>query len=188
MLIWSFIGNTVKTGRARRCDLDLRLPFFGTTENPFSRCCHCFRRNGKAAARAGESEDLPELISGTSSRKEGCRSSPVWIKKGNPRSNPSVRVFLFLDLDSCTFPFEPSPLHKWSAGDGGEILSPMKNSKRSPFYFVFLMICALCTPPAFAESGTNTPTLGTVVVTANSEETPFETGDVATEDSPALFP
>ena len=59
----------------------------------------------------------------------------------------------------------------------------MKNSKRPPFYFVFLMICALGTPPAFAESETNTPTLGTVVVTANSEETPFETGDVETEES-----
>ena len=184
MLIWSFIGNTVKTGRARRCDLDLRLPFSGTTENPFSRCCHCFRWNGKAAARAGESEDLPELISGTSFAEGGVSQQSCVDKKGkSPGRILSVRVFLFLDLGSYTFPFEPSPLNKWSAGDGGEILSPMKNSKRSPFYFVFLMICALGTPPAFAESETNTPTLGTVVVTANSEETPFETGDVETEES-----
>ena len=59
----------------------------------------------------------------------------------------------------------------------------MKKSKRTPPYFVLLVICALSTPPAFAESETHTPTLGTVVVTATSEETPFETGDVETEES-----
>ena len=59
----------------------------------------------------------------------------------------------------------------------------MKKSNRPPFYVLFLIICSLGISPAFAESDADTPTLGTVVVTATAEEAPFETGDVETEES-----
>ena len=117
--------------------------------------------------------------------KEGAWHNPVWIKNGNPRVE-FVRSGFFLFLDLARFfhlLLNPSPQDKWSTGDSRRDPLPMKNNNRPPPYFVFLVICALGMSPVFAESDAHTPTLGTVVVTATSEETPFETGDVETEES-----
>ncbi len=59
----------------------------------------------------------------------------------------------------------------------------MKRIKRPAVYSLFLVIFLLNALPAPAEPDQKTPTLGTVVVTATKEETPFETGDVETEES-----
>jgi hypothetical protein len=65
VLMWSLIGNAVKTGRARRCDPALDSLCLKEKGNSLSILRHCQEpphrgADGKAVERAGESEDLPE--------------------------------------------------------------------------------------------------------------------------------
>ncbi len=59
MLILSLKGNPVRIGDGPAAVIP---PFIVQEGNPFSRVCHCLENNsdGKAAERAGKSEDLPE--------------------------------------------------------------------------------------------------------------------------------
>ena len=72
VLILSLIGNTVKTGRARRCDLDPSSVFYSGRRRTLSADIATVSYGiGKAAVRAGKSEDLPEQICETSFAERG---------------------------------------------------------------------------------------------------------------------
>jgi hypothetical protein len=83
VLLWSLIGNPVKTGDGPAAVTSL-FSLAGKRElfQPLCATVLIFR-DGKAAERARESEDLPRLVD-TAFEVRGCLVV-LRIKKGNPR-------------------------------------------------------------------------------------------------------
>ena len=53
VLMGSSIGNAVKTGRARRCDLDLRFSFVRVNGEPFQQMLPLFQMEREGGRKGG---------------------------------------------------------------------------------------------------------------------------------------
>jgi hypothetical protein len=92
VLLWSLIGNPVETGDGPAAVTSLfSLAGKGELFRPLCATVLNFR-DGKAAERVRESEDLPRLLD-TAFEVRGCLVV-LRIKKGNPRiESPLIRGF-----------------------------------------------------------------------------------------------